>query len=76
MCSDWEMWTAAAFGDANPAIRTYFIGALSRYLRYTPNRVPFSDWYVTATSNQVGFLSRPVVGGHFAVLALNNRANP
>jgi len=74
--TDWEMWTAAAFGDANPTIRKNLIAALSRYLRFTASRVPFSDWYTTATANSVGFLARPVAGGHFAVLALNNRARP
>ncbi|CAG7837034.1 unnamed protein product [Allacma fusca] len=74
--SDWEVWTAAAFGEASPELRTLLIGSLSRYLKYTPSRVPFSDWYVTATSNQVGFQSRPVVGGHFAILALETPARP
>jgi hypothetical protein len=64
------MWTAAAFGDENPALRTELVEALARFLRFTPQRVPFTDWYTTATSNQVGFQSRPVAGGHFALLAL------
>lgn len=68
--SDWEMWTAAAFGDENPALRSGLVEALGKFLRVTPQRVPFTDWYTTATSNHVGFQARPVAGGHFALLAL------
>jgi len=68
--SDWEMWTAAAFGDENPELRSSLVEALGKFLRVTPQRVAFTDWYVTATSNHVGFVARPVVGGHFALLAL------
>jgi len=63
------MWTAASFGDANPTLRQHVIENMAKYLRETPTRVPFSDWYFTATGRQVGFQSRPVVGGHFALLA-------
>ncbi len=68
--ADWEMWTAAAFGDANPELRAELVAALGQFLKFTPQRVPFTDWYVTATSNHVGFQARPVAGGHFAMLAL------
>ena len=64
------MWTAAAFGDVNPELRSTLVETLAKFLTVTPQRVPFTDWYVTATSNHVGFQSRPVVGGHFALLAL------
>lgn len=66
---DWEMWTAAAFGDASPVLRTHIIENMAKYLRETPSRVPFSDWYNTATGKTNGFQARPVVGGHFALLA-------
>jgi hypothetical protein len=72
--SDWEIWTAAAFGDANPQLRTTLIESLGKFLRVTAQRVPFTDWYVTATSNQVGFQNRPVAGGHFALLALDSKS--
>jgi hypothetical protein len=68
--SDWEIWTAAAFGDVNPELKSSLLEALAKFLRYTAQRVPFSDWYVTATTNQAGFQARPVVGGHFALLSL------
>lgn len=69
--SDWEMWTAAAFGEANPELRSQLIETLGKFLRVSPQRVPFTDWYVTATSNHVGFQARPVAGGHFALLAMD-----
>ncbi|ODN01574.1 hypothetical protein Ocin01_05084 [Orchesella cincta] len=67
--SDWEMWTAAAFGDASPTLRSNVIANMAKYLRETPSRVAFSDWYNTATARHNGFQCRPVVGGHFALLA-------
>jgi len=69
--SDWEIWTAAAFGDANPTLRTSLIEGLARFLETTEQRVPFTDWYVTANARHVGFQARPVAGGHFALLALD-----
>ena len=65
------MWTAAAFGDVNPTLRTSLIEGLARFLETTEQRVPFTDWYVTATARHVGFQARPVAGGHFALLALD-----
>lgn len=66
------MWTAAAFGHSNRTLRTNIVDDLSKFLKFTPFREPFSDWYVTATSLHIGFRARPVVGGHFAILALND----
>lgn len=63
------MWTAAAFGDANPTLKTHVIENMAKYLKETTSRVPFSDWYVTATGKSVGFKARPVAGGHFSLLA-------
>ncbi|KAI8582627.1 hypothetical protein K450DRAFT_226152 [Umbelopsis ramanniana AG] len=67
--SDWEMWTAAAFGPANPTLSSHIIADISKYLQNTASRVPFSDWYDCSTAASAGFLARPVVGGHFAILA-------
>ncbi|CAM0136248.1 unnamed protein product [Umbelopsis sp. WA50703] len=68
--SDWEMWTAAAYGPSNPTLSSHIIADLSKYLANTPSRVPFSDWYDCGTAASDGFQARPVVGGHFAVLAV------
>ncbi|KAI9287619.1 DUF1793-domain-containing protein [Umbelopsis sp. AD052] len=69
--SDWEVWTAAAFGDANPVLRKNIIEDLSKFLQTTSSRVPFSDWYNTTSAETEGFKARPAVGGHFALLALD-----
>lgn len=66
---DWEMWTAAAFGPANPTLSSHILADIVKYLQNSPSRVPFSDWYDCGTSASVGFSDRPVVGGHFAILA-------
>lgn len=71
---DWETWTAAAFGEANPTLRKKIVEGLANYLADTPTRVPFSDWYNTTSAAGEGFLARPAVGGHFAILALNTPA--
>ncbi|KAJ2958686.1 hypothetical protein NQZ79_g5697 [Umbelopsis isabellina] len=73
--TDWETWTAAAFGDANPTLRTNIMKDLSKYLANTPTRVAFSDWYNTTSAAGEGFQARPAVGGHFAILALNTPAS-
>lgn len=64
------MWTAAAFGPANPTLSSHLIADLSKYLQNTASRVPFSDWYDCGTAASQGFTARPVAGGHFAVLAV------
>jgi hypothetical protein len=63
------MWTAAAFGPANPTLSSHILADLVKYLQNSPSRVPFSDWYDCGTAASVGFADRPVVGGHFAILA-------
>jgi Domain of unknown function (DUF1793) len=72
---DWEVWTAAAFGDENPTLRKHILDDLSKFLQTTPSRVPFSDWYDTNTAESQGFKARPAVGGHFAMLALEHPAS-
>ena len=39
------------------------IAPLAGYLRATPDRVPFSDWYDTVTGRYVAFIGRSVQGG-------------
>jgi hypothetical protein len=64
---DWELWTAAWLAD-QPAVRTTLIEGVYGFAQSTPQRVPFSDWYVVADGTQKGFADRPVVGGAFASL--------
>lgn len=73
--SDWEMFTAAV---AAPATQKALISALAKFVGQTSEGLPMTDWY-----DAVGggwpvdggqFRARPVVGGHFALLALENAA--
>jgi hypothetical protein len=60
--TDWELWTAAWLSDQT-ATRNTLIQGVYNYANTTPQRVPFSDWYVVATAAQQGFQNRPVIGG-------------
>lgn len=69
--SDWQMWAAAI---ASPETRDIFISDLAKWLAETPTNRGFTDFYETETGDWpkdvAHFASRPVVGGHFALLAL------
>ncbi|KAJ7503731.1 hypothetical protein B0H11DRAFT_2170697 [Mycena galericulata] len=67
--TDWEMWTAAIVTDTT--VRDSFVSALSGYISNGLNSVPFSDLYDTISGHTAGFQARPVVGGHLALLILN-----
>jgi hypothetical protein len=64
---DWELWTAAWLAD-HPATRDQLVDGVYNFANTSPQRVPFSDWYVVAGGAQRGFQDRPVVGGMFALL--------
>ncbi|MBW0485736.1 hypothetical protein O181_025451 [Austropuccinia psidii MF-1] len=66
--TDWMMWAAAA-STANQT-RNMFVKATSDYVRNTKNFV-FGDLISVDEGWSVGFLNRPVVGGHFSLLALD-----
>ncbi|EIM87836.1 DUF1793-domain-containing protein [Stereum hirsutum FP-91666 SS1] len=73
--SDWTIWTAAIASDTTT--RDLLIGRLATWAADGIPNQPFSDFYETETGdavrNNVGdesFRDRPVVGGHFALLAL------
>ncbi|MCR4621389.1 MAG: DUF4965 domain-containing protein [Clostridiales bacterium] len=59
--SDWELWTAAMSPDEE--VRGAIISRVARYLRETPDRVAFSDWYDTVTGKHEQFIARSVQGG-------------
>lgn len=65
--ADWELWTAAWLRDQG-AIRNTLISGVYGFANTTPQRVPFSDWYVVASAAQQGFQNRPVVGGMFTLI--------
>ncbi|KAH7319365.1 glutaminase GtaA [Rhexocercosporidium sp. MPI-PUGE-AT-0058] len=66
--SDWEMWTAAITSDTT---KKMFISDLAKWINETPTNKAMTDWYDVQTGDfGGGFTARPVVGGHFALLAL------
>lgn len=64
--SDWMLWAAALSSDKS--ILERLCAPVARYLRETPSRVPFSDWYETTDGRYVGFIARSVQGGIFMPL--------
>lgn len=64
--SDWILWTAAMSDKREQLER--FCAPVARYLRNTPTRVPFSDWYETTDGKFVDFIARSVQGGVFMPL--------
>lgn len=64
---DWELWTAAWLAG-HPGTRDVLVNGVHNFVSTSPQRVPFTDWYVVATAAQRGFQDRPVVGGMFALL--------
>ncbi|KAH9906652.1 glutaminase A [Xylariomycetidae sp. FL2044] len=69
--SDWEMWCAAI--ATSDDTRDVFIDGYAHFIDQTPTNLPLTDLYM-ADSGQypdgLQFAARPVVGGHFALLAL------
>lgn len=72
--SDWEMWTAATCA---PATRRLFVDSLGYWLNQTSSSLPFSDLFDTVGTGEqvmnpdvIYFNARTVVGGHYALLAL------
>ena len=51
-----------------------FISLLANWINTTPTNRAFTDLYNTQTGDFADgpFIARPVAGGHFALLALNN----
>jgi hypothetical protein len=69
--SDWAFQAAAV---ASPEVRDSIIYATAKWLNETSTNKPFSDLYDTEGSGGFAegteFKARPVVGSHFAGLAL------
>ncbi|KAI0545945.1 DUF1793-domain-containing protein [Xylaria curta] len=69
--TDWQIWTAAT---CHANTRRLFINSIAYWLNETVTRGPFTDLYeCTGRGDYVenaAFKARPVVGGHFAFLAL------
>ncbi|KAL9085348.1 MAG: hypothetical protein Q9165_007639 [Trypethelium subeluteriae] len=69
--SDWQLWTAAY---CSPSTRRLFVDAIAYWLNNTSTNLPFTDLYETIDDGSYPvspqFIARPVVGGHFSLLAL------
>ena len=64
--SDWILW-CATMAD-NYEDRHALISPVYDFLRDSPGRVPFSDWYDTVTGEHINFKNRTVQGGLFMPL--------
>ncbi|MEV7422196.1 DUF4965 domain-containing protein [Streptomyces sp. NPDC091212] len=64
---DWEMWTAGWLAD-RPTVRDTLVEGVYGFADSTPQRVPFTDWYMVADATQRGFQARPVIGGMLALV--------
>ncbi|RFU32728.1 hypothetical protein B7463_g3595, partial [Scytalidium lignicola] len=74
--SDWQMFTAAI---ASTSTRDMFINDLAQWINETPTNGADTDLFDAQTGDwPTGagqFMARPVVGGHFALLALSGMRN-
>jgi hypothetical protein len=77
--TDWMIFAAAtamASGVANTTVRDMFVDDVHAFITNGQNAVPFSDKFFVQDSDKSqagdwnGYKARPVVGGHFALLAL------
>ncbi|KAL3471278.1 hypothetical protein BJX99DRAFT_29762 [Aspergillus californicus] len=67
---DWEIFTAAV---ASASTRDLFIRLLAEWINETPTNHALTDLYDTASGGypQITFIARPVMGGAFALLLLD-----
>lgn len=70
--TDWLMWAAGA--SRSNVTRGMFVDGLYKYVRQTDNMV-FGDLISLDGGWSVGFLTRPVVGGHFSLLGLDTMSS-
>lgn len=64
--SDWLMWMASLTEDTGKQRR--LMALLDTFLRESPDRVPFSDWYADESGHFYHFRARSVQGGCFMPL--------
>ncbi|PRP84488.1 hypothetical protein PROFUN_08073 [Planoprotostelium fungivorum] len=70
---DWLAWSGTLTNDATLAGKYW--EAIYNYAHDTKSRVPLSDWYNTKNADQVGFQARPVVGGFYAWMLIQDNGN-
>ena len=64
--SDWILWAAALTDDKDKAYKLY--APLLCYLKESPTRVAFGDYYDTVNGRYINFINRSVQGGIFSLL--------
>lgn len=64
--TDWMLWAAALAKSRED--REAFVRPIASFLRETPDRVPFSDFYDTSNARHRGMQHRSVQGGIFMPL--------
>lgn len=69
--ADWIMWAAVI--DGKRADLEFFSERMYRFLDETPDRFPFTDWYIADSALRRGFTARSVIGGVFMPLLLELR---
>lgn len=61
--ADWLVWAGSLTGKREDL--EFMCHGIHRFLDETPDRVAFSDWYMTDSRLYCGFIARSVVGGVF-----------
>jgi len=69
--ADWIVWCGALTGRREDL--EFACEGLYRFLDETPDRVPFSDWYMADSRLRRGFVARSVVGGVFMPVLLKKQ---
>lgn len=69
--SDWLCWVTSLTDDREK--REKLLTPIAEFLKESPDRVPFSDWYQTDTGSYIHFRARSVQGGCFILLLRNDR---
>lgn len=64
--SDWLTWVTALTDDSEK--KKKLTSYLDKFLKESPDRVPFSDWYYTDSGKHEQFIARSVQGGCFILL--------
>ncbi|KXT00156.1 hypothetical protein AC578_3299 [Pseudocercospora eumusae] len=76
--TDWMLWAAAvAQRSGNEDVKDMFVDDVHAFISNGQSTIPFGDRFYVSTSgsDEAGtwdsYRARPVVGGHFALMALN-----
>ena len=64
--SDWLCWVASLTDDKSKIEK--LLAPIGTFLKESPDRVPFSDWYKTDNGSHISFRARSVQGGCFILL--------